>query len=202
MAKNTQFPETKAKKSIIDFGVKKTSNANHEGYYEDACSEASTSDAESDISFISNEISSSEVNQEKEMNLFNISIKLVSHQMPLIDLKTDDLLMLLKKTYLQVCQFEKFIKSKKPAVSINDSIHPNHLKSMEDGSEVVILAKHVKKYGLTVEQYKAKWGLPSTYPNVPENYSKARHSLAMKTGLGKNRKASAKNSTTLKRDTV
>ncbi len=40
------------------------------------------------------------------------------------------------------------------------------------------------RYGLTPDQYRAKWGLPHDYPMVAPNYSKRRSEVAKYIGLG------------------
>jgi predicted transcriptional regulator len=44
-------------------------------------------------------------------------------------------------------------------------------------------------YGLTPDQYRAKWGLPASYPMVAPSYAAARSALAKDMGLGKRRDA-------------
>jgi predicted transcriptional regulator len=44
-------------------------------------------------------------------------------------------------------------------------------------------------YGLTPEDYRAKWGLGSDYPMVAPTYAKQRSAFAKKIGLGKRRAA-------------
>jgi len=44
------------------------------------------------------------------------------------------------------------------------------------------------KRGLTPEAYRAKWGLPPSYPMVAPNYSKRRSELAKALGLGQRRR--------------
>ncbi|KGB24798.1 hypothetical protein AtDm6_1047 [Acetobacter tropicalis] len=38
---------------------------------------------------------------------------------------------------------------------------------------------------MTIEDYKAKWGLPEEYPTVAPNYTEMRRQVAQKIGLGK-----------------
>ncbi|TGQ64167.1 hypothetical protein EN829_020530 [Mesorhizobium sp. M00.F.Ca.ET.186.01.1.1] len=44
------------------------------------------------------------------------------------------------------------------------------------------------KHGLTPEQYRAKWILPSNYPMVAPTYSASRSNLAKSNGLGRKAK--------------
>jgi predicted transcriptional regulator len=80
-----------------------------------------------------------------------------------------------------------------PAVSIKKSITPDQIICLEDGKRFKSLKRHLRTaYGMTPDQYRAKWGLASDYPMVAPNYAKARSELATKMGLGqKRRKATA-----------
>lgn len=72
-----------------------------------------------------------------------------------------------------------------PAVSIRKSITPDFLICLEDGQPYKSLKRHLRtKYGLSPEDYRAKWGLPKDYPMVAPNYSASRSALAIKIGLG------------------
>jgi len=76
-----------------------------------------------------------------------------------------------------------------PAVPIKKSITPEYLVSLEDGRKLKSLKRHLStRYGMTPEQYRAKWGLAADYPMVAPNYAQTRSNLARTMGLG--RKAS------------
>jgi predicted transcriptional regulator len=73
-----------------------------------------------------------------------------------------------------------------PAVPIKKSVTPDYIISLEDGKKFKSLKRHLMgSYGLTPEEYRAKWGLPRDYPMVAPNYAKARSDLAKKMGLGR-----------------
>jgi MucR family transcriptional regulator, transcriptional regulator of exopolysaccharide biosynthesis len=76
-----------------------------------------------------------------------------------------------------------------PAVSIKKSITPDYIISLEDGRQYKSLKRHLGGRGLTPEQYREKWGLPSDYPMVAPNYAKQRSELAKSMGLGRKREA-------------
>jgi predicted transcriptional regulator len=67
---------------------------------------------------------------------------------------------------------------------INKSITPAALISFEDGKGYKTLKRHLGTRGLTLEQYRQKWGLPHDYPSVSPNYSAARSEMARSIGLG------------------
>jgi predicted transcriptional regulator len=77
-----------------------------------------------------------------------------------------------------------------PAVPIRKSVTPDYIVSLEDGRKFKSLKRHLAgTYGMTPDEYRAKWGLPRDYPMVAPNYAKARSELAKSMGLG--RKAAA-----------
>jgi len=83
----------------------------------------------------------------------------------------------------------------RPAVPIKKSITPDFLISLEDGRRYKSLKRHLRtSYNMTPDAYRAKWGLPSDYPMVAPNYSKARSQLATTMGLGQKRRTSGKRS--------
>src|SRR5271165_4807487 len=73
---------------------------------------------------------------------------------------------------------------KEPAVSIRKSVTPGYLLCLEDGKHFKSLKRHLTAHGLTPEQYRAKWKLPSDYPMVAANYAASRSAMAKATGLG------------------
>ena len=73
---------------------------------------------------------------------------------------------------------------KEPAVSIRKSVTPGYLICLEDGKHFKSLKRHLTAHGLTPEQYRAKWKLPSDYPMVAANYAASRSAIAKAIGLG------------------
>jgi predicted transcriptional regulator len=75
-----------------------------------------------------------------------------------------------------------------PAVPIKKSITDDYIICLEDGKKLKMLKRHLMTaYGMTPEQYRAKWGLRHDYPMVAPNYSAKRQELAKKIGLGRKR---------------
>ncbi len=73
-----------------------------------------------------------------------------------------------------------------PAVPIRKSVMPDYIVSLEDGRKFKSLKRHLQgTYGMTPDEYRAKWGLPRDYPMVAPNYAKARSELAKRMGLGR-----------------
>ncbi len=73
----------------------------------------------------------------------------------------------------------------KPSIAqARKSITPEALISFEDGKPYKTLKRHLSSRGLTVEEYRSKWGLPADYPMVSPNYSASRSAMAISLGLG------------------
>ena len=78
----------------------------------------------------------------------------------------------------------------KPAVPIRRSITPDYIICLEDGRKLKMLKRHLRTtFGLTPDEYRARWGLPADYPMVAPNYAKRRSEFAKKIGLGQKRAA-------------
>lgn len=72
-----------------------------------------------------------------------------------------------------------------PAVSIDESVTADHIYCLEDGRPFRMLKRHLaEEYGLTVAQYRARWGLPDDYPMVAPSYSQEKREHATRCGLG------------------
>ena len=74
----------------------------------------------------------------------------------------------------------------RPAVPVKNSVQEDHIVCLEDGRRFKSLKRHLMAvHGTNPEEYRAKWGLPSTYPMVAPAYTKERSTLALKLGLGR-----------------
>jgi hypothetical protein len=71
-----------------------------------------------------------------------------------------------------------------PAVSIRKSVTPDYLICLDDGRRFKSLRRHLTALGMTPEQYRQKWNLPSDYPMVASNYAAQRSALAKNLGFG------------------
>ena len=74
--------------------------------------------------------------------------------------------------------------AKASTAQIRRSIGTESLVSFEDGKTYKSLKRHLTRLGLTVADYRAKWGLPDDYPMVSPAYSQKRSDLAKAMGLG------------------
>jgi predicted transcriptional regulator len=79
-------------------------------------------------------------------------------------------------------------EAKEPAVPIRKSIAPDYLICLDDGKKFKSLKRHLAALGMTPEQYRAKWKLPSDYPMVAPEYAAKRSELAKAIGLGQVRR--------------
>jgi len=79
---------------------------------------------------------------------------------------------------------------RKPAISIRRSITPDYIVCLEDGKKLKMLKRHLRAaYGMTPDEYRARWGLAADYPMVAPNYAITRSKFAKQIGLGKKRKS-------------
>jgi predicted transcriptional regulator len=85
-------------------------------------------------------------------------------------------------------QAQPQVEAKLPAVPVRKSVTPDYLICLEDGKKFKSLRRHLAVHGLTPEQYREKWNLPSDYPMVASNYTAQRSALAKKLGLGRRKR--------------
>lgn len=80
-------------------------------------------------------------------------------------------------------------EAKPPPVPVKKSLMPDYIVCLEDGKKLKMLKRHLHSaYGMTPDQYRAKWGLPSDYPMVAPNYAAKRSALVKEIRLGHVRK--------------
>jgi predicted transcriptional regulator len=73
-----------------------------------------------------------------------------------------------------------------PAVAIEKSARANHLVCLEDGLTFKQLKRHLRsQHGMTPAHYRAKWGLPGSYPITAPALISAKSVTAKARGLGK-----------------
>ncbi|MDZ3831350.1 MAG: MucR family transcriptional regulator [Sphingopyxis sp.] len=73
----------------------------------------------------------------------------------------------------------------KPAVSVRASVKPDYIVCLEDGKKLKMMRRHLMThFGMTPDDYRAKWSLPADYPMVAPNYAEKRRVLAKQIGLG------------------
>ena len=73
-----------------------------------------------------------------------------------------------------------------PAVPIRTSVKKDYIICLEDGKKLKMLKRHLMThYGMTPDDYRAKWGLAADYPMVSPAYAETRRVLAKAIGLGR-----------------
>lgn len=87
----------------------------------------------------------------------------------------------------KICQIspDAAPEPQKPAVPIKKSVTSDYLISLEDGKKYQTLKRHLGRLGLTPDQYRVKWGLPSNYPMTAPAYTERRVAIAKAMGLGR-----------------
>ncbi len=97
-----------------------------------------------------------------------------------------DLVKSVHNTMTKLGQEPEKAEKQKPAVAISRSVKPDYIVCLEDGKKLKMLKRHLMAvYGMTPDEYRAKWNLPSDYPMTAPNYAKKRSEFARKIGLGK-----------------
>ena len=80
------------------------------------------------------------------------------------------------------------MRASEPAVPILQSVFPSHLICLECGAKMRTLRKHLRRtHGIEPEAYRARWGLPGSYPMVAPEYAEIRSGMAKAAGLGRKR---------------
>jgi predicted transcriptional regulator len=77
------------------------------------------------------------------------------------------------------------------AAQIRKSITPDALISFLDGKPYKTLKRHLSGNGMTIQEYRERFGLPGDYPSTAANYSAQRSALAKSLGLGNQRRNAA-----------
>lgn len=91
--------------------------------------------------------------------------------------------------HLGECKQEVKEEKPTPAVPVSKSVFPDYIICLEDGKKLKTLKRHLSTaYGMSVEEYKARWNLPADYPVVASAYADRRSALAKQIGLGRKKK--------------
>jgi predicted transcriptional regulator len=117
----------------------------------------------------------------------SIVVKFVRrHTLPVQDIPE---LILAVHTALQAATGGGEARPKTPAKLMRDSIKRGYLVCLEDGAKLKLLKRHLRAcHGLTPDEYRRKWGLPSHYPMVAPQYAELRATYAREGELWRQRK--------------
>jgi predicted transcriptional regulator len=81
---------------------------------------------------------------------------------------------------------QRSASDKEPAVAIDKSVFPDYIICLEDGRKFKTLKRHLMaSYNMSLEQYRARWNLPGTYPMTAPSYTARRSEVARASGLGR-----------------
>ena len=123
--------------------------------------------------------------------VLGLTAQIVSAHVAKNPVEPDKLPELIREVYRTLASVaEEPSESAKPkaAVPPTKSVFADYIVCLEDGKKMKMLKRHLMTdHKLTPDQYRARWGLPSTYPMVAANYAKTRSALAKKIGLGQKR---------------
>lgn len=125
------------------------------------------------------------------VDLLRMTTKIVASYVSNNDVSGSQIPEVIRSTYItlsaqKIGGGEAIQEQKKPAVSIRRSVTPEFIICLEDGKKLKMLKRHLRTtYGLTPEEYRAKWGLPADYPMVAPKYAAQRSVFAKKIGLGR-----------------
>jgi predicted transcriptional regulator len=72
-----------------------------------------------------------------------------------------------------------------PAAPIRRSVQRDYVVCVECGFRGKMLRRHLRVHGLSVDEYRARWNLPSDHPVTAPAYSQRRSAMAKERGLGR-----------------
>ncbi len=76
-------------------------------------------------------------------------------------------------------------KPLEPAVPVRKSVTPDYIICLEDGAKLKTLKRYLRThFDMSPDEYRERWGLPTSYPMIAPNYSAMRSELAKRVGLG------------------
>ena len=127
--------------------------------------------------------------QENQIKMLELTTEIVVAHVSNNTLPVNDLPQLIQEVYKtleNVGNSQLSIERLQPAISVKKSISPDYIVCLEDGKKLKMLKRHLRTtYGMTPDEYRAKWDLPVDYPMVAPNYAKQRSEFAKKIGLGR-----------------
>ena len=130
----------------------------------------------------------------EESDLIALTVEVVSAFVGQNNIRADEVPNFIASTYAAITALQKPSSETEsssepdhaPAVSVRKSLaSKDHIISMIDGKPYKTLRRHLATHGMTPEEYRARYGLPGTYPMVAPTYSEARRAMAKKIGLGR-----------------
>ena len=120
-------------------------------------------------------------------DLLTLTAQIVAAHIAGNKVTADDMPTLINDVYGALTRVEAALvtaPARESSMPINRSIHHDYLVCLEDGAKVKTLKRYLRRFGLSPDTYRAKWGLPSNYPMVAPAYAARRSALAKQFGLG------------------
>ncbi|MGB3810017.1 MAG: MucR family transcriptional regulator [Parvibaculum sp.] len=122
--------------------------------------------------------------------ILRLASEIVSAYVSNNTVSTDDLAGMIRTVHTTLLNIEAGVEQSNqdltPAVPIKKSVTADFIICLEDGKKLKMLKRYLRsQYGMTPEEYRARWGLPSDYPMVAPNYAAQRSRLAKQIGLGR-----------------
>ena len=118
-----------------------------------------------------------------ETNLTELTVVIIGCFVSNNSLAPDELPGLISATYVALRDIDAGRADpdsrEKPAVPVEESVTHDYLICLNDGQKLRALKRYLwRKYALSPEQYRKKWGLPDDYPMVAPAYSELRAKIA------------------------
>ncbi|WP_419828361.1 MucR family transcriptional regulator [Methylobacterium sp.] len=138
-----------------------------------------------------------EIIEAEAVDVIELTVGLVSAYLSNNHLQPGEIATLIANTHAALAGLSKGAAPEAPAVDkptpaqIRKSITPDALISFVDGKRYKTLKRHLSGAGMTIEEYRERYGLPRDYPSTAASYSEQRSKLAHSFGLGQQRKKAA-----------
>lgn len=131
--------------------------------------------------------------EDQQTDLTELTVELLSAFVSNNNVRSEDLPGLISSTHAALVGLGSAAREEAPAqpehtpaVTARKSLASrDHIISMIDGKPYRSLKRHLGTHGLTPEQYRERYNLPSTYPMVAPGYSEQRREVAKRLGLGR-----------------
>jgi predicted transcriptional regulator len=127
-------------------------------------------------------------------HLLSLAAKIVSAHVGNHETAMTALPSLIREVYRTLAEFGPELATMTPARTANRLVSASSrqaasqdlLTCRDCGLTMKMLKRHlITVHGLTPEEYRTKWGLPTDHPMVTSDYAKLRSTLAKQSGLGK-----------------
>ena len=129
-------------------------------------------------------------------NLTELTVELLSAFVANNNVRSEDLPALISATHAALTGLNAATGPASPSTAAEETVtgavtarkslgSREHIISMIDGKPYKTLKRHLSGHGLTPDDYRTRYGLPSSYPMVAPAYSEARRETAKRVGLGR-----------------